>query len=254
MKTLKHFIIALTVSSIALVSCKKDEDVLPPPSNPPAAETDGRVVLKMHYMIGENEVSPGDTYQLNGLDVSFDRLQFYVHDITFYTDDPDSEGLVLEDFYILAGLGANEFDLGEVALQHIHTMKFKIGVDPVTNAQSEDEFISRPASDPLSPQSPTMHWSWAVGSGYKFIAMEGQYNGQEEFVYHTATDQLLRETPMIMVHEDNPLNGEIELHLKLDLEQVFNGIDIQATPVAHGINGSNGLLSDNFSAAFSVMQ
>lgn len=252
MKTLKHLFLALTVSSIALVSCKKNDE-LPPPSNPPTAETDGRVVLKMHYMVGENEVSPGNMYQINGLDVVFNRLQFYVHDLTFFPDDPDSEGLVLEDFYILAGLDANEFDLGEIALQHIHTMKFKIGVDPVTNAQSEDDFISRPASDPLSPQSPTMHWSWAVGSGYKFIAIEGQFNGQEEFVYHTATDQLLRETPVIMVHEDNPVNVEIELHLKLDLEQVFNGIDIQATPVAHGINGSNSLLSDNFSAAFSVI-
>jgi hypothetical protein len=240
-------------SSMALVSCKKEDEVVPPAPTPPVVETDGRIVLKMHYMLGGNEVLPGSTYQLNGLDVSFDRLQFYAHDFTFFPDDPESEGVVLEDFYILAGLGANEFDLGEVALQHIHTMKFKIGVDPATNGQSEDDFVSRPASDPLSPQSPTMHWSWAVGSGYKFIAIEGQYNGQQEFVYHTATDPLLRETPMIMVHEDNPVNGEIELHLKLDLEQVFNGIDIQATPVAHGINGSNGLLSDNFSVAFSVM-
>ncbi len=39
---------------------------------------------------------------------------------------------------------------------------FFVGVDPESNNQSEDDFTSRPADDPLSEQVPSMHWNWKL--------------------------------------------------------------------------------------------
>jgi hypothetical protein len=251
-----QIIFGLSILAIVFSGCKKEEEEVLPPQDDHHHHHDGHgeVALHFHHVINGNDVSLGEQYTLNGLDVVFTRIQYYIHDITFYADHDGDESLTLDGKYLLVGAGANHFELGDIEMGHVHMMSFKIGVDPVTNSQSEAEFLARPASDPLSAQNPPMHWSWAVGSGYKFAAFEGTFgDDSDNFVYHTATDDLLRETGMMTVHIDLDHDAVNEINVKLNLATVFNGVDIAANPTSHGANPTNVTLSDNLSGAFSVM-
>jgi len=163
--------------------------------------------------------------------------------------------VTLDGKYLLVNGNSGEIELGDVEMAHIHMMRFKIGVDPVANSITSDQFLGLPASNPLSAQNPPMHWSWATGSGYKFAAFEGTYNGGvNNFVYHTATDVMLRQTPMLSVHMDVEHDVTNKIQLKLDLATVFAGIDIVANDTEHGAGGTNPILMDNLSTSFSVIE
>jgi len=221
----------------------------------PMSMSHGEVSFHMHFISDGEEVVMGEEQSLNGMEVTFNRIQFYIHDVTFYADQGMSESFQLENTYWLAGLGNTHFEAGEVELSHLHAMTMNIGVDPVANSQSESEFLARPADDPLSAQTPPMHWSWNAGSGYKFAVYEGTFNGgANEFVYHCATDDMLRESDPIsldLVLDHENMN---EIHLMVDLSQVFSGIDISTTNTAHGAQPANALLMDNIAGAMSVME
>lgn len=166
-----------------------------------------------------------------------------------------TDSVQLSGLYLLAGLEDTHFDLGDVETGHIHMMKFNLGVDPDNNAQSESEFLARPANDPLSAQTPAMHWNWNPGSGYKFAVFEGSYNdGAENFVYHCATDAMLRTTDALSVHLDVDHDDANDIHLMLNLNLVFDGIDIAATNSAHGAQPVNSTLMDHLASSFSVME
>lgn len=250
-----YIIVGLTILAIVFTGCKKDEEeVLPPQEDHQHDDGHGEVALHFHHVINGNEALLGEEYTLNGLDVVFNRIQYYVHDITFYSDHDGNDSLRVDGKYLLIGSGANNFELGNIEMGHIHMMSFKIGVDPVTNSQSEAEFLARPSSDPLSAQNPPMHWSWAAGSGYKFAVFEGTFGaGSDNFVYHNATDELLRSTGMMMVHLDLNPDEINQIDIKLNLATVYSDVDIASNPSSHGANPANVTLSDNLSDAFSVM-
>lgn len=245
-------ILALVVLSVGFSACKKDEDPTPPTTDQ-HDHNHFNVALKFTPVINGGEVETGTTYNVNGTDMIFSRIQLYLHDITFYPGHEMEDGYTLSGKYLLVGDSDSYFDLGDIDMHHVHMMSFKIGVDPVTNSQSESEFLARPADDPLSAQSPAMHWSWAAGSGYKFWVFEGELGNGDNFIYHGAKDALLRETGMLTVHKDLSAENVNEMNLKLNLAAVFNGLDVEASPVVHGDGAVNVTLGDNLSGAFSVM-
>lgn len=252
-----QIIYGLSILAIVFTGCKKEEEEVLPPQDEHNHHDDGHgdVSLHFHYLINGNALSVGEEYDLNGLNVEFDRIQYYIHDITFYADHMMTDSVQLSGLYLLAGLEDTHFDLGDVEMGHIHMMKFKLGVDPITNAQSEDEFLARPADDPLSAQTPSMHWNWNPGSGYKFAVFEGSYNGGSDIIeYHCATDAMLRTTDALMIHMDVDHDSANDIHLMLNLNQVFTDIDIAATNTAHGAQPVNSTLMDHLAGSFSVME
>lgn len=247
-----QIILGLVAMTIVFSGCNKDEEEVIPPQNGQVEQ--GEVVLDFRLMIDGNDVLLGEEYELNGVNVTFNRIQYYIHDITFYADHEEDESLTLDGKYLLIDGNANQFSLGDIQMEHIHMMSFKIGVDPEINAQSESEFLARPSTDPLSAQNPPMHWSWATGSGYKFAVFEGAFgDGDANFVYHNATDELLRSSGMMMVHLDLNPDKLNQINIRLNLATIFSGVDIVANPTSHGANPTNVNLSDNLSNAFSVM-
>lgn len=239
--------------SIAFASCKKEDEALPPTESP--TETSSEVAFHMHFLSDGEEVVVGESRELNGMEVVFNRIQFYIHDVTFYADHMMTDSIQVAGKYWLAGLDNPHVNIGDVDMAHVHMIKFKLGVDPVTNSQSEAEFLARPADDPLSAQTPPMHWSWNLGSGYKFAVYEGTYNGGvDEFVYHCATDAMLRETDAMSLHMDLDEGSTTEIHLMVNLTEVFTGIDITATSTAHGAQPTNEALMNHLAGAISVME
>lgn len=255
MKTITKLSMIAILAAATLVSCKKDDDNITPSGNDGHSNAHGEVALHMHYMINGEDLTLGETYDLNGLSVAFSRIQFYMHDITFYADHMMTDSVRLNDLYWLAGAEDTHFDVGDIEMGHIHMMKFKLGVDPINNAQTEDEFLARPSDDPLAAQTPSMHWNWNPGSGYKFAVFEGTYNaGANNFVYHCATDAMLRTTDAISVHMDVDHDNTNQVHLMLNLNQVFDGIDIETASTAHGAQPTNTMLMDHLATSFSVME
>jgi hypothetical protein len=250
--SIKSLVAMLAILAVSFSACKKDEDE-PIVMEEEHVHNHGEIVFQFHHMIGNQEIEYGEIYNLNGLNVSFDRIQYYVHDISFYPDHLDENALSLDGKYLLVSGNSGLMDLGDVELSYIDKLRFKIGVDPVANSITSDEFIALPVSNPLSVQNPPMHWSWATGSGYKFAAFEGTYNdGANNFIYHTATNAMLRQVNMLNVHLDVDHDNPNIIHINLDLGLVFDGIDIAADDTEHGAGGTNPLMMDNMVTAFDI--
>lgn len=252
-KSIVSIFMMVVLTALSFTACKKDK-VEPVPVTPdPHTHDHGEVALKFNHMIGDDLVEFNQAYNLNGLEVTFTRIQYYLHDITFYPGHTLEDGVTLSGKYLLVN-GNSEFNLGDVELAHLHGMRFKIGVDPTSNSITSEEFAALEASNPLSAQNPSMHWSWAVGSGYKFVVFEGSFNnGANTFVYHVATDALLRQGNMLSTHTDNDHENVTTLELKVDLAAIFNGIDITSNSTQHGAGGVNPTIMDNMVSAFSKM-
>jgi len=244
----------IAIIAFTFTACKKDK-VEPVPVTPdPHTHDHGDVALKFNHMIGDDLVEFNQVYNLNGLEVTFTRIQYYLHDISFYPGHSLNDGVTLNGKYLLVN-GNGQYNLGDVELAHLHGLRFKIGVDQASNSITSEQFAALEASNPLSAQNPSMHWSWATGSGYKFAAFEGTFNnGANTFVYHVATDALLRQGFMISTHMDNDHDNVTVIDLKVDLAAIFTGVDIAANSTQHGAGGVNPTIMDNIVGAFSKIQ
>lgn len=102
-----------------------------------------------------------------GNEFNVTRMEYYLSKIIIKHDG----GLTtaVNNVYALVNAGANtDIELGTFNVTNIEGIQFSIGVDTPNNNADPSLW---PASHPLAPKSPSMHWGWA--SGYRFAAMEG---------------------------------------------------------------------------------
>ncbi len=231
---------SLIIGCISLfVSCSSDDDT---------SQNLAQVNIDFNFLVGSDNFTPGETYSIGGEDVQIDIMQFYVGGLKM-TSSTDEE-FSLSGYHIISSTNDN-IAFGEVAIGDNNDFEFIVGVDSATNGQSEDDFSTRPANDPLSMQEPSMHWNW--NSGYKFLRIDGMIGGQA-FKYHIGTDNLL-----VNLNIDDAINvaeGGSTIIVQVDIAQFFNGIDVAAgestmtmdnLPLATQVVG-------NYTSAFSVGQ
>lgn len=244
MKTIKLIVALTLLSSLAMISCKKD-------SNEPEK---ARLNIQFDFNVAGNALEFDKLYEINGATVSFEAANFYMGGISFTQDN--NQIIELTDQYLLAGIGNIASLNSAVDVSDINNIKFFIGVDPVTNAQTEMDFTSRPASDPLSIKDPSMHWSWSTG--YKFLRVDGKVDTDGDGVvetpiaYHLGSDSMLK-------NFDIPTgktlkSGENNLVFAFDLASFFNGVDLKTEIDTH--TGNNlplaEKLRDNLGSAISI--
>lgn len=230
---------------ILFSACNKDNNDVADVAN---------VTFAFDMNINGQPIEYGTVYDLNGTAISFDIASFYVGGLELTLDN----GSVIDfaNNYLLADLG-NSFNVNnsfEVAA--IQKAKFFIGVDSVTNSQTEMDFTQRPTSDPLGIQDPSMHWNW--NTGYKFLRVDGDVDTDGDgtvdtgVAYHLGSNALLKSFDM-------PLNIQLErgantLYFSLDLQTLFNGVDVSTELDTH--TGNNLPLAmrlhDNLGAAISL--
>lgn len=224
-------------SSLIFSACSKDDDE-------PAGQA--TVGMEFNYLVNGMAFDTAQLYDINGTAVKFTIAQFYVGGIVIA--DISGEETTLEGKYLLVKPNAGLQEVGKMKPGHAHEVKFFIGVGPTENNQTETDFTSRKADDPLSVQFPAMHWSWLTG--YRFIRVDGKVdtNGDgtpdETMAFHIGTDPFLTNL-QFTAHKDLK-DGMNHLNFKFDLARLFDGIDLSKDYVTH--TGNNPELAERFRA------
>lgn len=237
----------LAVFALAFSACDNDDET------PDIQE--GTVNMMFEYTVDGAAFDTAQIYDINGTSVRFTLANFYVGGIELMPEEGDA--IPVEGKYLLVTPEAGMQEVTTVPAGHYHMVNFFVGVDPTTNSQSEGDFTSRDADDPLSIQFPAMHWNW--NSGYRFLRIDGKVDTDgdgtvdESMAFHLGTDNMLQNVSLT-AHKDVD-NGSNMLHLQFDLTKLFEGIDLSADYSTHTMNNPElaAAVRDNIPAAFSMM-
>ncbi|MFT6338639.1 MAG: hypothetical protein ACJATI_005416 [Halioglobus sp.] len=222
MNKLKLFAIALL--GMTIWSCGGDEK-----------EEAKDVNVKLEMVVGEESLITGTTYNINGIDLQFTNIAFYLGDMTFKNSDGSSSINEGDSRYQLIKPGVFDYnfsipyniDGGDVTLDEI---TFIVGVDETTNNDDQTTFEMRPDGDPLGQQNPTMHWGW-MGK-YRFISIDADAdldgNGVfgedgEKLVYHLGKNNFLGN--INLTPNQQLESGANDFRINVDFEKLFTGVD-----------------------------
>jgi len=205
------------------------------------------VDLQFDFRLNGETLELEKTYQLNGTTVQFDIARFYVGGIEL--QPTTGNAAIFDDRYILVKAEENNYEVGDVDFADYEKLKFYVGVAPELNSQSEDDFTTRVANDPLAVQDPSMHWNW--NSGYKFIRIDGQTDTDGDGVvdtplaFHIGSDNFLRNLEYDL---STFQMGSNTINFTLDMNQLYEGIDLAVDWDTH--TGNNIPLAQLFTANF----
>lgn len=208
---------------LAFTACEKD----------PVETNTSEVSLAFDYLVNGNDFAYDTPVDINGTMVTFHTVQFYVSAPAFEPETGDP--IALDDTYLLVKPDSGPQFVAELDKGHYHMLEFAIGVSPEDNSQTEADFTSRPANDPLSIQTPPMHWNW--NAGYIFFRIDGLVDtdgdGTPETAmeYHIGTNNMRRELSYTM-------HGDVEeakttMTFDLHVEDLFAGIDLSTDYSCH---------------------
>jgi hypothetical protein len=198
------------------------------------------VMLNINHMIGDDDFSMGTSVvAYDGYDLNFERLQYYVSEITVVHDG--GQETMIEETWLLVNANVNEvYDLGSVDATDIEGLKFSIGVDADHNHLDP---ASWPSDHPLAFQSPSMHWGWAPG--YRFVAVEGKTGNNLLYTYeiHALGDANYHEVELAMTSEN--ISGIHFLNVNADYLGMFTNVDVSSGLIEHSEFGSAAVLLQN---------
>ncbi len=234
-------------------SCKKEKDN-PQGGGQTGTSPETSVTLRFHHKAGNSTFALNTDYTDDfGTVYRFTRAEFYLSGIAFYGHSDNLIGS--PDRYFIIRPTTSEYSTGTTSATHIHKLKFNVGVDSVANHSDPTIW---PSGHALTPQSPSMHWSW--NSGYRFIVLEGiadrDADGTPEtnFQLHIGTDDLLRNVELT-VHKDILPGQANSLEIHIDYTKFFTGIELSsASTQTHTMNNLSlaTQVADNISGVFSV--
>lgn len=237
----------LAVFALVFTACDNDDET-------PGIQ-EGTVNMMFEYTVDGVAFDTTQVYEVNGTAVKFSIANFYVGGIELIPEEGDA--IAVDDKYLLVTSETGMQEVTTVPAGHYHMVNFFVGVDPATNSQSEDDFTSRDADDPLAVQFPAMHWNW--NSGYRFLRIDGQVDTDgdgevdESMAFHLGTDPMLQNVS-VTAHKDVE-DGSNMLHLEFDLAKLFDDIDLSINYTTHTMNNPElaTAVRDNIPAAFSMM-
>lgn len=240
--TSKILILLLATFSIfGLQSCKNEGCTNPEAINydPDAVDDDGTCSLKpgmmahFHSKFGTEDFAFNQDFQFSsGRTIQFTLAQFYVSGMQLPND---GAGFDFTDQYLLVKADQMMYDLGTIEVEHYHGITFDVGVDSASNHNDPSTYES---SHVLSPQSPTMHWSW--NSGYQFIKIEGLAdtsatgNGTADFAFelHVGMDAMLRNVSLTS-HFEAEADKSHMISIEIDWARFFDNIDMTTDFTTH---------------------
>ncbi len=193
--------------------------------------------------IGGNDLVTGNVYQdLNGVSMSVDNFCYYISDIHIYHDG--GQHLDLSDTVVLIKDNAFDIYMGVYNFTNVESIDFGVGVPQDVN---HSDISLYDESDPLSWQSPSMHWGWT--SGYKFMLCDGYGDGTGDgnpeslFQLHNLGDANYKNVSMPVVPTQYPSHTAVVINCNLD-EWIF-GANPGSTGVLHGTTGLNASTMNN---------
>lgn len=248
MKSLRLCFVALF--ALTVLSCGEDEKAKD-------------VNVKLEMVVDDESLVNGTTYTINGVDVQFTNVAFYLGDMTFKNSDGSSFVNQGDNRYQLIKPGLFDYnysipyekDAGDVSLDEI---SFIVGVDADTNNDDQTTFEMRPVGDPLGQQNPTMHWGWMGKYRFLNIDMDADLDGDgifgeddEKMVYHLGKDVFLGNVKLIP--SEKLEGGANDYRINVDFVELLKGIDFNTEKFTKAgtdeIDLANKLFN-NYSSAF----
>lgn len=187
--------------------------------------------------VGGNDLTLNTTVQdLNGTAFKVDNFMYYISNIHIYHDG--GQDLDLSDTVILVRAEDHNIFMGAFNVTNIESIDFGVGVPQAINHLDISQYSE---DNPLSWQSPSMHWGWTAG--YKFMLCDGygddtgDGNPTTLFQLHDLGDQNYQYQSMSVVPTINPTNIQITINCNLD--EWLWGADPGTVGVQHGDAGIN---------------
>lgn len=228
---------------LVLAACNKPEGCMDPLAlnYDPEAEVDKGCTyaesypMSMHFHSSLNGVDlvEEQQYTINGVNTHIELVQFYVSGIALINANGDT---INSDTYLLVKPENDEYSIGDFPPGDYTKLIFHVGVDSITNHSDPSVYELK---DPLSAQTPSMHWGWSFG--YIFLRIDGEVDSDGDgtpdpagtFEMHTGEDRYLA-----TVEIDYPItigNGQENiLHLDANWDLFFAGVDMANDNTVHG--------------------
>ena len=187
--------------------------------------------------IGGNDLVVGaDVQDLNGVTMRVDDFCYYLSNIHIYHDG--GQDLDLSDTVIIIKDDAYDIYMGNYNITNIESIDFGVGVPQDVNHLDITQYDE---SNPLSWQSPSMHWGWT--SGYKFMLINawgdgtGDGNPESVFQLHNLGDANYKYVSMPVVQTNFPTHVSVVINCNAD-EWIY-GANPGTTGALHGTTGLN---------------
>lgn len=215
----------LLILSLFLAGCGKDEPISD--VKPCENITIGVLTLETKLKFGSEDFELNKNYQVDSnVYVSFRTTQIYLSQISLINA---SNSNLTPTSLILVKPNTQSFTLGKVSQGDYTGINLALGLDSITNHGDPTQYAE---GHPLAFQIPSMHWSW--NQGYVFAVLEGKWstnpinetNPGSNWYFHIGLDGNYQTRAPISINKTIKSCESNTIKLKIDLSQLFNGVDI----------------------------
>jgi hypothetical protein len=250
MKKFQSLVLYLfAILSVSFIGCEKNDETVP---------TSEKLTLHLHTMVGSEYAAYGVSFtDETGRQFNLTDFRYYLSNFVLINESGDE--IPVSGKVVLAGPSSHEYELGDVPSGNYRGFRFLVGLDSATNHTDPTIYAS---DNPLSIQSPGIHWDW--NSGYIFMKVEGFVDTtlnnsgtpDYEFFYHVGMDALKRTIDFSTSSFEVKAGTDAELVLDLDLRKVLTNVDMRTENETHTFNNMPlaEKIADNWQSAFTAMR
>lgn len=197
--------------------------------------------IKINHKLGSNAFTLNDTcYNNLGNKINLSRLEYY---LTVVSVTHDGGTITPIDKVLLINANVATLDsLTTMSITNLEKVTLAVGVKPSLN-HNDPSLL--PASHPLAPKSPSMHWGWTPG--YRFVAMEGRtfaVTPDRQYEIHSLGDLNYFHTTISTAGISS--TGKKTIELNADYLESIRDIDLSNGPLDHGEIRNNKKNLENF--------
>ena len=216
-------------------------------------EDDASLELNFTNTFGTEPVVLGETYDLNGVNIQFDKIKYFVSDIKLEGDDNNVD-LVDVDYLNFEDSGnlENATDGKSIFIKKVETGTYN---SVTMNLGLTSELNDLPREDVPSDSPLNDGGYWAPWASYIFATVElkadldGDAIFEHNLVYHVGGNEARRD-----VRFDNPVQvsggDEPKVGFAFDLKQALDGFDIENITDVHSQKDIMNQLADKFQDSF----
>ncbi len=207
-----------------------------------AAIAQQNVQLNINHFLGASPFAFNASTTNNlGNTLNFTRLEYYIGQFVLIHDGGQETSV--PSTWVLVNAGSPTVAvLGSHNITTLEAIRLSVGVEPTAN---HSDPASYPASHPLAPKSPSMHWGWAAG--YRFVAAEGECGAGLglNFEIHALGDANLH--TFTIATAGTTSGPDLTITLNADYNMALKNVDVSTGTIMHGETGIAADVLVNFS-------
>jgi hypothetical protein len=206
------------------------------------AQTQTNIYLSLNHEFDGAAFQYGTVYQVNGVAVQMDRVQYYLSGFELAHDG--GQTLTMSNACVLGSANISSYLVGPANITTLEGVSFDLGVDAARNGMGTQSWDG---GQPLGAQSPAMDWGWPAG--YFFWILNGKVDTNMDGV----PDQLfsmqgLGNAMLTDVPDFSGLSasaGTLTIPINVNIAGWLEGIDLTQVYSAHDGGPFNQAIASN---------